>query len=118
MIKEYETKSLKEIAAAPPRALQGLAGWRVPSPPASNLPLACSVCWCSPQLCGCRPRARGTRPDVARAMHGGARLRRADDDLAALGVKTVGDLSRWKYLMWADALVALSKAEKDDFTSQ
>ena len=31
--------------------------------------------------------------------------------LAALKIKSVGDLAKWKYAVWADALVAMAAAE-------
>ena len=36
---------------------------------------------------------------------------RSDTVLAALKIKSVGDLAKWKYAVWADALVAMAAAE-------
>jgi hypothetical protein len=67
--KAYERKSLREIAAAPPSALQGL-----------------------------------TPED--------------DETLKALGVKSVGDLGKWKYAVWADAIATLAQFESAEFESR
>ena len=66
--KEFETKSLKEIAQAPAHALEGLADW-------------------------------------------------TDSTLAKLRVKTVGDLAKWKFVLWAQALVELAQFESPDHSS-
>eukprot|EP00195_Chlamydomonas_chlamydogama_P012723 CAMPEP_0202891320 /NCGR_PEP_ID=MMETSP1392-20130828/1411_1 /ASSEMBLY_ACC=CAM_ASM_000868 /TAXON_ID=225041 /ORGANISM="Chlamydomonas chlamydogama, Strain SAG 11-48b" /LENGTH=178 /DNA_ID=CAMNT_0049575033 /DNA_START=76 /DNA_END=612 /DNA_ORIENTATION=+ len=62
---EWETKPLKEIAAAPVSALQGLAG-----------------------------------------------------SLKALHVKTIADLAKLKYCLWAEALTTLAEYENADFSSK
>jgi hypothetical protein len=67
--KAWERKSLREIAAAPPSALQGLT-------PAD------------------------------------------DETLRALGVKSVGDLGKWKYALWAEGIAALAQVESADFESR
>jgi len=41
----------------------------------------------------------------------------ADDTLAPLRVKTIGQLASWKFLMWAEALVVLAANENADFSS-
>ena len=60
--KAYEGKSLKELAAAPPSALEGLTP-------------------------------------------------RHDEALAGLGIKTVADLGKWKYVERAAAIAALAEFE-------
>lgn len=65
----YERRSLREIVAAPPSALQGLT-------PAD------------------------------------------DDTLRALGVKTIDALGKWKYAVWAEAIVTLAQLESADFESR
>jgi hypothetical protein len=65
----YEKKSLREVCAAPPSALQGVT-------PAD------------------------------------------DEALAKLGVKSVGDLGKWKYCLWAEAISTLAKLESVDFESR
>ncbi len=67
--KAYERRSLREVAAAPPSALQGL-----------------------------------TPED--------------DATLKALGVKSVGDLGKWKYAVWADAIATLAQLESAEFESR
>lgn len=67
--KEWESKSLKEIVAAPTSALQGLS-------------------------------------DPAGAL------------LESLGVKTVGDLARFKYCRWAEAIVGLVAYEEGKTTQE
>jgi hypothetical protein len=65
----YETRTLREIVAAPPSALQGLT-------PAD------------------------------------------DDTLRALGVKTIDALGKWKYAVWAEAIVTLAQLESAEFESR
>jgi hypothetical protein len=67
--KAWEAKSLREIVAAPPSALQGLT------------------------------------PE-------------SDETLKALGVKTVGDLAKWKYCVWAESIGVLAGLESEDFESR
>jgi hypothetical protein len=43
--KEFEKKSLKEIAAAPVSALQGLASWYSSPPIFRGFVCVCSGCW-------------------------------------------------------------------------
>jgi len=67
--KAWEARSLREIAAAPPSALQGLT-------PAD------------------------------------------DETLAALGVRSVGDLAKWKYCLWAEGIATLAALESAGFESR
>lgn len=40
---------------------------------------------------------------------------RSDATLKELRVKSIGDLAKWKYAQWAEALVAAADYEADDF---
>jgi hypothetical protein len=39
---------------------------------------------------------------------------RTDGALQQLKIKSVGDLAKWKYAAWADALVTLAEYERED----
>ncbi|WIA18329.1 hypothetical protein OEZ85_009794 [Tetradesmus obliquus] len=41
-----------------------------------------------------------------------------DGALAKLKIKSVGDLAKWKYASWADALVTLAEYEREDMSSR
>lgn len=43
---------------------------------------------------------------------------RTDGALAKLKIKSVGDLAKWKYASWADALVTLAEYEREDMSSR
>lgn len=62
---------------------------------------------------------RATAAAAASAgCHGGLLPCRTDTALKALRIKTVEDISKYKYCVWAEALVALAEYENADFGSR
>jgi hypothetical protein len=43
---------------------------------------------------------------------------RTDGALQKLRIASVGDLAKWKYAGWADALVTLAEFEREDMSSR
>jgi len=144
--KEHEGKPLKEIITLPPSALQGLAdhsnemwaafrvksikdlgGWKFyqvakaitalaaveeaggrPAKALSNINAAVDAAW-----------EKKTFKELASApvsaLQGLAEW--SDTALKALNVKSISDLAKLKYCVWAESLTTLSKFENEDFSS-
>eukprot|EP00996_Jenningsia_fusiforme_P002821 NODE_3637_length_942_cov_89.180291_g3340_i0.p1 GENE.NODE_3637_length_942_cov_89.180291_g3340_i0~~NODE_3637_length_942_cov_89.180291_g3340_i0.p1 ORF type:complete len:209 (+),score=41.80 NODE_3637_length_942_cov_89.180291_g3340_i0:92-718(+) len=144
--KAHETKRLKEIIELPPSALQGLSEKADSLLKALKITTIGELgSWSFYQLARAIVDLADKEEDGKRHVDAEMNINKAlvqdwetkplkalvdapvsalqrlapwvDSHLAPAGIKTVGDLGRWKYAQWAEALVTLSSYESADHSS-